>query len=287
MRITFSVPAALVWVSCFCVKEVTGFCVVSGCFSHRHAWSSLASTPPSSTGNDDTPSVDGSDDNSSEQKKDDDIMPDILLPFPPASDPMYMCRGAIGEGSFIVKREGEPRKEELSNENILKIVKIQCSDLEVNTLVWKGLGYRYDAEAEIWNNEEVFPKWKEKFPAPPDLIGMQRIYEKEVDQPSLRANQQLVRSVPVESKQSLKKHLKPVGFPGYKYKELTPNKTRRAQCANWLLFFREELFGFSLEELRERKRLKQEAKEAEDKRLQEETGKPVQDEWKPPVKEVF
>jgi hypothetical protein len=38
-----------------------------------------------------------------------------------------------------------PTQEELSNENIL-IVSIQCSDLEVNTLVWKCLGYRFEQQ---------------------------------------------------------------------------------------------------------------------------------------------
>lgn len=62
------------------------------------------------------------------------------------------------------------------------------------------------------------------------------------------------------------------------YSELTPNKTRRAQCANWLLYYREELFGYTLEELQERKRLKKEAEAAKD---------PDNTEWKPPVTEVF
>ena len=86
----------------------------------------------------------------------------------------------------------------------------------MNTLVWKGLGYRFDAEKEEWTAEEVFPKWREKYPTPPDLIGMQRIYSPEVDKPSLKANQALVRSVPVENKQGLKKNLKPMGWSGYK-----------------------------------------------------------------------
>ena len=43
--------------------------------------------------------------------------------------------------------------------------------------------------------------------------------------------------------------LRPEGFNGFKLAELTPNKTRRAQCANWLLYYREALFGVSLEEL--------------------------------------
>lgn len=221
-----------------------------------------------------------------EEKKKTSAMPELLQPFVPALDPMYSARGPVGEKDFVISRLGGPNKEELSNENLLKIVMIECSDLEVNTLVWKCLGYRFDPESEKWLNTECFPNWKEKYPEPPDLIGMKRIYSKEVDQPSLKANQAIVRSVPVDNKQSLKTHLKPYGFKGYKYAELTPNKTRRAQCANWLLYYREELFGYSVEELRERRRLKKEAEEAEKKRLEAE-GKGKGDEWKPPVKEVF
>jgi hypothetical protein len=147
------------------------------------------------------------------------IKPDILLPFPPAADPKYSVRGPVGEGDFVVSRIGGPTAEELSNENLNRILMIQCNDLEVNTLVWKGLGYRFDPETEEWTNDQVFPKWKEKFSTPPDLIGMQRIYSKVVDTPSLKANQQLVKSVPVDNKQSLKVHLKPLGFTGYKVRE--------------------------------------------------------------------
>lgn len=207
-------------------------------------------------------------------------------PFLPALDPTYACKGTIGDGEFVISRLGGPTSEELSNENLLRILMIECSDLEVNTLVWKCLGYRFDPDKEEWTDSECFPKWREKYPTtPPDLIGMSRIYSKERDQPSLKANQALVRSVPADNKQSLKTHLKPYGFTGYKYSELTPNKTRRAQCANWLLYYREELFGYTMEELRERRRLKREAEEAERKRREEEEGKG--DEWKPPVKEVF
>jgi hypothetical protein len=65
--------------------------------------------------------------------------------------------------------------------------------------------------------------------------------------------------------------------------ELTPNKTRRAQCTNWLLYFREELFGFTIEELKERRRVK---KESEDNELDDE-GAEAEPVWKPPVSEVF
>ena len=68
--------------------------------------------------------------------------------------------------------------------------------------------------------------------------------------------------------------------------ELTPNLTRRAQCTNWLLFYRQELFGYTVEELQERRRLKQENEEKERQaRLQQ--GDVIKEEWKPPVKEVF
>jgi hypothetical protein len=216
----------------------------------------------------------------SEKRRTGGVKPDILQPFPPAADPNYMCTGSVGHDEFIVSREGGPTAEELSNENILKIVRIECSDLEVNTLVWKCLGYRFDDDGQ-WNSDGCFPNWREKYPTPPDLIGMQRIYSPEIDKPSLRANQALVRSIPVDNKQSLKEHLKPLGFRGYQYAELTPNKTRRAQCANWLIFYREELFGYSVEELRERRKRKKE----QEARREKEDG--TEGEWKPPVKEVF
>ena len=71
-----------------------------------------------------------------------------------------------------------------------------------------------------------------------------------------------------------------------KLAELIPNKTRRAQCANWLIFFREELFGYTVEELKERRRLKQE-KEEEERLRKEREGQDEKDEFKPPVSEVF
>lgn len=65
---------------------------------------------------------------------------------------------------------------------------------------------------------------------------------------------------------------------------MTPNLTRRAQCTNWLLFYREELYGYTVEELRERRRLKQEQQEKERlARIERGEG----EEWKPPVKEVY
>jgi hypothetical protein len=48
-----------------------------------------------------------------------------------------------------------------------------------------------------------------------------------------------------------------------------------------LVFFREELFGYTVEELRERRQNKKE----EEERKKEEEGRG--DEWSPPVREVY
>jgi hypothetical protein len=59
---------------------------------------------------------------------------DILQPYLPAADPMYAVRGIVGDQEFVLERSGGPVAEELTNENIVKIVKIECSDLEVGDL---------------------------------------------------------------------------------------------------------------------------------------------------------
>ena len=152
---------------------------------------------------------------SSEGNGTNNIEPLLLQPYLPAMDPNYSTQGPIGLDKFILSREGPPTIEELSNEQMLRIVKLECSDLEVNTLVWKCLGYRFNNEAKSWSNVECFPKWREQYPTPPDLIGMKRVYSREIDSASLRSNQALVRSIPVDNKQSLKTHLKPLGWKGY------------------------------------------------------------------------
>ena len=237
----------------------------------------------------------------------------ILSPCLDAADPEYACKGSIDsntndnndsnndDGVFVVSRYGGPTAEELASENLVRIVarRSNVTDLQVNTLAWKCLGYRFvesnssnnddsnnDNDKDEWTSPEVFPKWKERYPTPPDLIGMQRVYTKEIDGELIKNNQRLAVSVPLENKQSLKTFLKePYGFSGYKLSELTPNLTRRAQVTNWLLYYREELFGVTLDELRERRRVKQQKEEEhERKRLADgDQEKP----WKPPLKEVY
>lgn len=128
--------------------------------------------------------------------------PMILDPCLEAADFLsYSVNEPVGTNNngFIVRREGSPTMEELTNANLYRIVvrNSTVTDLEVNTLVWKCLGYRFDEHDTVWRaGDAVFPKWKDKFPLPIDLINMQRIYTKDVDGVILKNNQQLAKSIP-------------------------------------------------------------------------------------------
>ncbi|CAM9276555.1 unnamed protein product [Chrysoparadoxa australica] len=165
------------------------------------------------------------------------------------------------KGGLVIDKEGEPTEGELSNGNLLKVLGQACTDEEVNWLVWKCLGYRYNSSSGQWSADKVFPNWSSKYPEAPDLVGVTRNYSREVDGPVLKANQALVRSIPLQFKQTLKDELRPLGFTGFKVDELTPNRTRRAQVSNFILFYRSELWGVSLEELKRRKQESQQQQE--------------------------
>ena len=79
---------------------------------------------------------------------------------------------------FVVSGSAAPHASELSNENMLRILHGVATDQQVNKLVWKCLGYR--AGAGTWESSECFPKWRDRFPEPPDLIGLTRVFTKEV-----------------------------------------------------------------------------------------------------------
>lgn len=156
---------------------------------------------------------------------------------------------------------GPPGEDPISNEVLLQIVLSQIPDEAVNKLVWECLGYTssmdLDAETmevtEVWSPENVFPKWAKAYPTPPDVIGVTRKYFPEVDTPVKNACAALTRSVAQDHKQGIKKTLKHLAWKGYKMDGLTPNMTRRAQAANWLLYYRRELRGVSIEELKRRR----------------------------------
>ena len=82
---------------------------------------------------------------------------------------------------------------------------------------------------------------------------MTRKYFPEVDAPVKAACAALTRSVAQEHKQGIKTTLKHLGWKEHKMDGLTPNMTRRAQAANWLLYYRRELRGVSIEELKRRR----------------------------------
>ena len=105
----------------------------------------------------------------------------------------------------------------------------------------------------VWDCAKVFPKWAARYPEPPDVIGVTRKYYPEVDAPVKEACAALTRSVASEHKQGIKTTLKHLGWKGFKMDGLTPNMTRRAQAANWLLYYRRELRGVSVEELKRRR----------------------------------
>mmetsp|Transcript_41570 Transcript_41570/g.77913 ORF Transcript_41570/g.77913 Transcript_41570/m.77913 type:complete len:241 (-) Transcript_41570:512-1234(-) len=136
----------------------------------------------------------------------------------------------------------------LDNWNLLRILHSEMPDQQVNELVWECLGYRKDESGE-WQPTECFPKWAERYPKAPDVIGVTRIYTKEVDGECMKANQALVRSIPQFAKQNLKATMKPYGWKGFSMDGLTPNMTRRAQVVNWLIYYRDHLRGKSVEQL--------------------------------------
>ena len=110
----------------------------------------------------------------------------------------------------------------LNTETIWAILNEELPDETVNQLVWRTLGYTYDAETNQWDTSQVDPAWLEKYPEPPDFIA------------SRPATVQLTRSIPKENKQLLKEQL---GFKGYRVDQLVPRLTRRATMANWLLSY--------------------------------------------------
>ena len=138
------------------------------------------------------------------------------------------CTSETKPSTFIVNRYAELTDEEISDENLLKIVTLEATDNQANELVWKCLGYKFSTITESYSADDVFPKWKAKYPQPPDLIGVKRIYDPDVDKPFRNASMELMRSIPRDYKGGVR-NLVYLGFQGFLLKELTPNKTRRAQ----------------------------------------------------------
>ena len=113
----------------------------------------------------------------------------------------------------------------LNQDTLWGILREEIPDRTVNELVWYYLGYRYDANKQEWNNEQVPSDWRDTYPQPPDFIE------------SRPATVKLTRSIPKPNKQLLKEKL---GFKGYKIGDFGPRQTRRATMANWLLSYMQD-----------------------------------------------
>lgn len=144
------------------------------------------------------------------------------------------CIPTSKSSSFVINASSEELEdEEVGDTNILKILTLEATDEEANLLCWKCLGYRYDANSAIYESNKVFPKWRSKYPQPPDVIGVSRLYDPEVDKPVRTASMDLMRSIPKDYKGGVKS-LAYLGFKGFQLKDLTPNKTRRAQVSSFM-----------------------------------------------------
>ncbi|MBD2136284.1 DUF1823 family protein [Anabaena sp. FACHB-1237] len=110
----------------------------------------------------------------------------------------------------------------LNTETMWAIINDTIDDDAVNRLLWYYLGYRYDDNAQTYDNKQVEPEWRSEYPQPPNFIE------------SRPATVKLTRSIPQENKQLLKQKL---GFKGYKIGEFGPRQTRRATAVSWLLSY--------------------------------------------------
>lgn len=150
-----------------------------------------------------------------------------IVPLPPQTDPE------------LPMKPGVHFKEapEITADDLMAIINGETPDAWVNEIVRTFLGWR-QMEDGTWNNENVQDVWKKSYPQePPDFIGKEGDYTPETDKPVKFANQNLTRSIPPPYKQQLKPVMKPFGFSGWKIKDLTPNRTRRATAVNWMLYW--------------------------------------------------
>lgn len=125
----------------------------------------------------------------------------------------------------------------LTIDDLMAIVKNGCPDSWPNEIIRILLGWRQNEDGS-WDDSHVPAEWLESYPkGPPDFIGDPTDYSREKDMPVKLAVQKMVRSVLPEHKNGFREVMKPAGFPGWKVADLTPNRTRRAQCVNYIIFW--------------------------------------------------
>lgn len=125
----------------------------------------------------------------------------------------------------------------LTAHDLLSMAKGESPDAWINEVLRALLGWTVDDDGE-WDATFVAQEWAEAYPdGPPDFIGSAADYSPATDRPIKKAVQKLTRSIPREHKQILRDVLGPLGFPGWKIDQLTPNRTRRATAVNWILYY--------------------------------------------------
>jgi hypothetical protein len=133
--------------------------------------------------------------------------------------------------------EVPPWAADLTLTELLAVVRGESSDARVNELARGLLGWTAGPDG-AYCADGVPEAWAGAYPdGPPDFIGSADDYSPAADRPVKRAVQRLTREVPAEDKQALKEVLGPLGFGGWTVAELTPNRTRRATVANWVLYY--------------------------------------------------
>ncbi len=121
--------------------------------------------------------------------------------------------------------------------DLMGIVKSKTPDSWPNEIIRLLLGWR-QMEDGTWDSSHVPDEWREGFKnGPPDFINEKGEYTREVDIPVKLAVQKLTRSILPEHKNGFREVMKPAGFPGWGPKDLTPNRTRRAICVNYIIFW--------------------------------------------------
>lgn len=127
----------------------------------------------------------------------------------------------------------------ITGSDLLRLVLQETPDSYVNEITRTLLGWLPLGDGD-YDTTHVPSVWLDNYPdpkCPPDFIGSVDDYSPERDRPVKKAVQKLTRSIPQQYKQVLKEKLGPMGFNGWTIKDLTPNRTRRATVANFVIYW--------------------------------------------------
>eukprot|EP00667_Euglena_gracilis_P008361 EG_transcript_8462 len=147
--------------------------------------------------------------------------------------------------------------EELTDSRLMELL-LHKRDEELNILVWKCLGYRYVCcgAGFCWDTSNVFPKWRYKYPQPPDLVGISGDTSKTIE-----AVEFLAQLTAETYRNRVAEYSKTLGLR-YNAEHVKPEAEQKVQVTQWIMYYRDQYFGISMEELLNRKQqMRQEKKE--------------------------